>query len=535
MLIRMLRIQTLALLTLALACGGGGDDDATIDAPSSDATATADATAACTPTPGAPDERVATTSGVVRGARAGTTWTFQHIPYAAPPVGELRLRAPAPATCASAELDATTLGPACPQLDDDGALIGSEDCLHLNVWAPSTAAAPRPVLVWIHGGGNTVGTAVDPLYDGRRLAEASDAIVVTFNYRLGQLGWLADASLATADGAVGNYGTLDQLAALRWVRDNIAAFGGDPSTVLVFGESAGARNTCTLLAVPAAAGLFHRALVESGACKFLDTRARAQTTADAVATALACTGDRAACFRSATVDAIVRANAQPVGALSASTYGSVIDGVTLVEQPEAAIRAGRHHAMPIAIGANADETGASAPLTMTLAQYETLVRAQYGAASDLVLAQYPAASYPSPRAAYVRLTTDARFVCPSREIAIGAAAAQTAPVYRYFFQYRASPFGAVHGLEIPFVFGTFDAIENASGQPYQPTAADLALSSAMQGYWARFARTGDPAGTPAWPRAGASDPTLVLDASITTSNGIRTTDCDFWRPYYLAL
>lgn len=533
MLIRMSRIQTLALLsTLAFACGGG-DDDATVDAAGADATP--DATSACTPTPGAPDERVVTTSGVVRGARAGTTWAFKHIPYAAPPVGDLRLRAPAPATCASGELDATALGPACPQLDEDSALVGDEDCLHLNLWAPSTASAPRPVLVWIHGGGNTVGTAVDPLYDGRRLAETSDAIVVTFNYRLGQLGWLADASLANTDGAVGNYGTLDQLAALRWVRDNIAAFGGDPDTVLVFGESAGARNTCTLLAAPGAAGLFHRALIESGACKFLDTRAQAQATADAVATALACTGDRAACFRAATVDAILRANAQPVGALSSSTYGSVIDGVTLVEQPEAAIRAGRHHAMPIAIGANADETGAVAPLTLSLAQYETLVRAQYGALADMVLAQYPAASYPSPRAAYVRLTTDARFVCPSREIAVAAAAGQTAPVYRYFFQYRGSPFGAVHGLDVPFVFGTFDALLTAGGQPYQPTANDLALSAAMQGYWARFARTGDPAGTPAWPRYGAGDPTLVLDQTITATSGVRTADCDFWRPLYLAL
>ena len=529
----MTAMRTCALALLALgACGGGGDDAVTPDgggdAPGPDAS-----TGACTPVAGAPAERVTTTSGVVRGALVGATWAYQRVPFAAPPVGDLRLRAPAPATCAATELDATARGPRCAQLDEAGAFEGVEDCLHLNVWAPAATAAPRPVMVWIHGGGNAAGSAADPLYDGRRLAGAGDVVVVTINYRLAQLGFLADAALATTAGSVGNYGTLDQILALTWVRDNIAAFGGDPGNVTVFGESAGARNTCTLLATPASAGLFHRAIIQSGACKFLDTRAEAQTTADAVATALGCTGERAACFRAATAEALTRANAQPVGALSASTYGTVIDGVVLNEQPEAAIRGGRHHAVPIAIGANADETGRVAPLAMTEPQYVALVRAQYGALADAVLTQYPAAAFPSPRAAYVRLTTDARFVCPAREIA-AAAAAQGPPVHRYFLTYAPNVFGAVHGLDVPIVFGTFDAII-ANGQPYQATAADLALSTAMQGYWTRFARTGDPGGAPAWPRYGAGDPTLVLDATITTTSGVRTAACDFWRPYYLAL
>ena len=524
-----MRTAALTSLLLIAACGGGGDDGALpIDAG-------VDAVAPCAPTPGAPAERVTTTSGVVRGATDGATLAWKRVPYAAPPIGDLRLRAPQPAPCAADELDATALGPTCPQLTADGGFEGAEDCLHLNLWAPASApATPRPVMVWIHGGGNSVGTAVDPIYDGRRLAEAGDVVVVTLNYRLAQLGFLADAALATTAGAVGNYGTLDQLEALRWVHANIAAFGGDPANVMVFGESAGGRNTCTLLAAPAAAGLFHRALIQSGACKFIDTRAEAQATADAVATALGCTGDRAACFRAATAEALIRANAQPVGALAASAYGSVIDGVTLVEQPEAAIRAGRHHAMPIAIGANADETGREAPAMLTEPQYVALVRAQLGPIADAALQQYPASAYPSPRAAYVRLTTDSRFVCPSREIAAGAAAAQTAPVFRYFFQYRATPLGAVHGLDVPFVFGTFGAILTPGGTPYQPTAADLALSAAIQGYWTRFARSGDPGGAPAWPAYGATDPALVLDGAITTTAGVRTADCDFWRPYYLA-
>ncbi|HUQ06195.1 MAG TPA: carboxylesterase/lipase family protein [Kofleriaceae bacterium] len=519
-----------ALLAACSGDDGGGD----VDGGDGDGGGE-DASTACQlkVQPTVPAERVATTSGVVRGAQDGETWAYKRVPYAAPPIGDLRLRAPQPPVCPTEEIDATAFGLACSQLDETSTYRGDENCLFLNIWAPAASAAPRPVMFWIHGGGNAVGTASDPIYDGRRLAERGDVVVVTINYRLGQLGFLADASLAE-NGAVGNYGTLDQIAALRWVRDNIEAFGGDPRNVTVFGESAGGRNTCTLLAAPGAEGLFHRALVQSGACKFIDTAAEAQTTADAVATALACTGDRAACFRAATAEQLTRANAQPVGALAAGTYGSVIDGVTLVEQPEAAIAAGRHHHMPFAIGANADETAREAPASLNETAYQNLVRAQYGAIGNAVLAQYPSANYASPRAAYVRLTTDSRFVCPSREIAAHADAGQTEPVYRYFFRYAPNALGAPHGLDVPFVFGTFDAIL-VNGAPYEPSGNELALSAAMQGYWSSFARTGAPGGTPAWPAYDPSDTALVLDAPATTEAAIRDTDCDFWRPYYDAL
>jgi para-nitrobenzyl esterase len=517
---------------VAAACGEGGGDhplDATagFDAPS------VDAATACTSTSGAASERVATTSGIVRGAQDGATWSYKGVPFAAPPTGARRFAAPAAAACSTVEIDATHVGPVCPQLDKAGVFSGDEDCLQLNVWAPSGAANPRPVMVWIHGGGNVAGSAIDAIYDGRRLAEAGDVVVVSINYRLGQLGFLADAGLAVG-GSVGNYGILDQIAALRWIHDNVAAFGGDPSTVMVFGESAGARDTCTLLATPGSAGLFHRALIESGSCKFIDTVAEGQTVADRVVAALGCdvASDRIACLRAATPEALTRAAAAPAGVLDSATFGPVLDGVVLAEQPEAAILAGRHHAMPIAIGANSEETGREAPATLTLAQYQTLVRAQYGAIADRVLQQYPGT--PTPRAAYVRVTTDSRFVCPSRQIAIHADLGQSPSVFRYFFTHQAAAVGAVHALEIPYVFGTFSSVI-VNGNPYQPTAADLRISTAMQGYWTRFARTGDPGGTPAWPAHDPTDPVIVLDDPVTTTTGVRAVDCDFWAPYYDAL
>lgn len=510
-----------ALLIVLAACGGsnnGGDD-----------TPTPDAVARCTPMPGAATETVMTTSGVVRGAADGTTFAYKRVPFAAPPVGELRWAKPAAPLCSSTQIDATALGPACPQLDK-GAFVGNEDCLHVNVWAPQAAAAPRPVMFWIHGGGNSLGSATYPIYDGRLLAEAGDVIVVTTNYRLGQLGFLA---LGDGDGVAG---LLDQIAALQWVKDNIAAFGGDPANVTIFGESAGARDVCSLVASPAAKGLFHRAIMESGSCRGLPARTKAEQTAANVAVAAGCTAGDLACMRGKTAEEIIRSLPSDISGLSSGEYQPMIDGVVQTDQPDKVIRAGQHSQVPFIVGANADETGNSAPAITTEAQYEALVRMQLGAViGDMALARYPASAFPTPRAAYVRLTTDARFVCPSREIARAADAGQSAPVHRYFFQYRVTPQGAVHGLDVPFVFGTFAGVETPNGMPYTPTANDLAVQAQVQGYWTRFARTGDPAGTPPWPLYDPTDPTLVFDTATSTTTGIRTANCDFWQTFYDAL
>lgn len=515
-------------VTALMACGGSGGGGGNGDPGTTAGT--------CTPVAGAPTERVTTTVGVVRGTSAGATWSYRKVPYAVAPVGDRRLGPTEPAACASVEIDATQLGPRCPQLDENGNFVGEEDCLHLNVWAPAASASPRPVMVWIHGGGNSVGSAADPLYDGRRLAEAGDVVVVTFNYRLGQLGFLAHAALAAEQpgGGPGNYGTLDQREALRWVRANIAAFGGDPDNVTIFGESAGGRNVCTLVGTSSAGGLFHRAIMQSGACKFLPTKSIAENQGALVASAAGCGADVPACLRAMTAEALIRTLPGDPSALGSSPYQSTIDGVVLIEQPSAAMSAGRHNAVPFMVGANADETAAAAPPVPSEAAYESLIRAQYGALADQVLQQYPASRFSTPRAAYVRVTTDARFVCPSREIARAADTGQSEPVYRYFFEYDATVFGAVHGLDVPFVFGTFEAIIS-NGQPYQPTPTDLAVSAAMQGAWTNFARSGDPGTTPSWPQWTSVDPVMSIDASLSTITGVRTDDCDFWQPLYDAL
>ncbi len=496
---------------------------------------------ACADAPGAsatvevaaPPGAVLTESGAVRGAASGGATAYRGVPFAAPPVGDLRWRPPAPAAPWTGVRDATAFGAICPQLDDSGAPTGAEDCLFLNVYAPAPApASPLPVLFFIHGGGNAQGASSIPYYDGSVFAGTGRAVVVTANYRLSSLGWLAQPYLSAenARGGSGNYGLFDLLAALRWVGRNAAAFGGDPSRVTVFGESAGAVNTCSLLASPFAKGLFAGALMESGGC-------RQPPVADVVtfgstlsANALCASApDPAACMRGKSAAALLAALPPEVSVVSSTgqLWGPAVDGFALPESPEAALLHGTQNKVPFAVGANADETGAAAPALPTEAAYRALVTSQLGALAPVVLARYPASAYPTPTKAYVALTTDARFVCPARRIARAAAAGGSPAVYRYFFSYPANRlYGATHGVELPFVFGTLDAVPF-----YTPEAAARALSDAMNAAWGRFAAAGDPngAGVPAWPRYDpARDATLVWDSPSFAQDGIRTSACDFW-------
>ena len=480
----------------------------------------------------APPGAVLTEGGAVSGIASGGSASFRGIPFAAPPAGPLRWRPPAPAAPWSGVRASTSFAAICPQLDEDGNVTGAEDCLSLNVWAPSTPpASPLPVVVFIHGGGNALGAGSYAYYDGTAFAEKGRAVVVTANYRLSSFGWLAQPFLSaeTRRGVSGNYGTYDQLAALRWVKRNIDAFGGDPERVTIFGESAGGVNVCTLVASPLGAGLFGRALVQSGGCA---QRSLAEFVAfgDTITEKAGCSdaADPSACLRALPFEALLRA-VPPVVTVASSSgqlWGPAVDGFVLRDSPEAVLAKGEHNRVPFAIGANADETGQAVPPIASEAEYRALVAAQVGALAPLVLARYPASDYATPRKAYVALTSDARFICPSRRFA-RAAAKGGSPVFRYFFTYPASRlYGAVHGVEIPFVFGSFDAIAG-----YTPDAAARSLSESMNSSWARFAATGDPngPGLAAWPAYDAArDRTLVWDLPAVAADGIRTDACDFW-------
>lgn len=480
---------------------------------------------------------VVTDRGGVAGVREGESWAYKGIPYATPPVGPLRWRPPQEPDCWEGERPATSYGPICPQNTASG-VEGQEDCLTLNVWTPVAAApTPRPVLVFIHGGGNVQGASSQRTYDGRELAARGGGVVVTLNYRLGVFGYLAHPALSAESerGISGNYGIMDQLAALRWVQRNITAFGGDPARVLIFGESAGAVNVCVLVASPQATGLFSSALMQSGGCNqpLLGT---AERNGQEIAEGAGCTepATAAACLRALSVETAVRARVVPiaVGTLGRQAYGPVVDGYILEGSPLAIIRAGRHNPVPFAIGANLDETAALSPPRIPDEEaYRAALVRQFGAQpAAALLAQYPAAAYASPFQAYVRLTSDAAFICPSRTIARAAARAG-GPVYRYFFTQEldtraTSALGAFHGLELAYLFRTLGATGG-----YRPTAADLAVSDAMIAAWTSLAATGDPngSGAPAWPRYDiATDAHLVLGTPVTASEGVRTAQCDFW-------
>ena len=477
-----------------------------------------------TPRPGT----VITTTGPVTGTGDGAVFAWKGIPYAAPPIGDLRWRPPQPAACWTEERMTTSFGPQCPQRDDDGNPVGDEDCLTVNVWAP-TAASDAPVLFFIHGGGNTGGTASDPLYDGAALATATGAVVVTVEYRLGALGFYAspDLDAEQPEHISGNYGFLDQIAALTWVRDNIAGFGGAPGRVLVFGESAGGQDTLVHVSSPRSSGLFAAALVESGGSYRL-TLAQAEQSMVELSDAVGCAPATAACMR-AVPAATLAAVPSSEGPLSQGMrYGPNIDGVVIPMAVPDAIAAGAHNAVPFAIGTNADETSRMVRDVQDVMAYENEVHSLYGPAANALLALYPASDYDTPKKALIRLTTDVTWTCPARRLARSVNDHQTPPVFRYYFTWvgpgpGGAMVGATHGLEIPFVFGTFSALG------YTPSAQDRALSAAMQGYWFRFIATGDPNGAGAlpWPTYdSATDPYLRFDRTMAADAGLATEKCD---------
>jgi para-nitrobenzyl esterase len=491
------------------------------------------------------DSTVRTDIGAVRGGLRDGGLSFLGLPFAEAPLGDLRFAPPIPATCEDGLRDAGNWGPLCPQLDEDGEVTGDEDCLQLNVFLPVDAlpdtAGPRPVLFFVHGGAHVVGGAsvrilgeVD-FYDGALLAQRTGSIVVTTQYRLGALGFLALPSLESELGSSGNVGLLDVVEALSWVRRNIGAFGGDPQRVLLFGESAGAVQTCALLQTPSAFGLFSAALMESGACTSL-SREDAEANGALYLDAVGCAGadDEPACLRALPASTHVEAVGAPSFGLGliASPVDSVVDGAIRPLSPGDALEAGSFADVPFALGTNADETAQWVP-PLTEQQYLDLLDAAFGPLAPNVEAQYPLDGYPTPRLAWVQLTTDVQFACPARRVARNAAENFQAPVFGYLWQHHPSlaegPGPAFHGLELSYLFQRLDALEDAG--IYFPDDDDRAVEAAMAAWWSALAHDGLPGAVEGvtWePYDPETDRVLALDATPGMASGLRRERCDFW-------
>ncbi len=484
---------------------------------------------------------VPTTNGLVRGTVTDTTRVFQAIPYAAAPVGSLRWAAPEPAASWHGIREATRPAPACAQAASvlSGAVSAGgstvEDCLFLNVTTPVRARALLPVMVWIHGGGFTSGAAGD--YGPTRLAVSGPAVVVTVNYRLGPFGFLALPSLSAEarDRASGNFGLQDQQAALRWVKRNALFFGGNPSNVTIFGESAGGLSVCAHLASPTAAHLFQRMITESGPCSApLPSLATAEGTGTAFAGRVGCAdpATQVACLRGLPVSAVLAGGG--VG-------GPNVGGAILPQQLPAAIASGAFNRVPVMEGTNHDEDRLFVALQfdlqgrpVTAAQYPAIIAAQFGANAPRVLAQYPLANFSSPSLALATVVTDARFACGARladqllsaHVATFAYEFNDPNALEFIVQDPVMPLGAFHAAELAYLFRS-TAAEAAF------TPAQLALSDQMIRYWTRFAAAGDPnaAGSPSWTGfTSANDRFQSLAPDATTSITTFAADhkCAFW-------
>ncbi len=396
-------------------------------------------------------------------------------------------------------------------------------------------------MFFIHGGGNTNGSTSESigatgvlLYDGTTLAQRGNVVVVTAQYRIGALGFLTLPVLdAESDAGVsGNYGLLDQQAAMRWVQRNIRAFGGDPSRVLMFGESAGAIDTCTHLAIPSSGGLFQRALVQSGSCRAVLPVATRRTEGETWlgGTGCATSPDVPACLRALTPEQLIHAYPVPVvvGARRPTvSWGPTVDGVLIPRDPSEAMRMGLHHKVPFIMGSNAEETALTMPAISTEAEYRAAVTGLVGATlANQVLQLYPVATYGTPRRALIQVTTDGFFTCQVRIGTRAAALGQPGvAVRRYRFDHALQPArGAFHGLELTYLFQKVSEVV-----PLAPTN-ELAIEASMLGAWTRFAATGDPNGVGVidWPTLSSSEPLLVIDPVLSTAAGHRNTECDFW-------
>ncbi len=455
-------------------------------------------------------------TGRLKGVAKEGVVSFKGIPYAAPPVGEFRWRAPQPVKAWSGVRAASEFGGDCMQkpFPGDAAPLGvtpAEDCLYANVWIPAKAPAKKlPVMVWIYGGGFVNGGSSPAVYDGSQFARRG-VVFVSFNYRVGRFGFFAHPALTKENPSEphGNYAYMDQIALLKWVQRNAAAFGGDPKNVTLFGESAGGMSVQSMMTSPLSQGLFQKAIIESGGgrssgimpARYLDRPgANGAPSAEAVGIAFAKSvkidGDDAAtlaALRKLPADAVVAG--LNMATMMAPTYsGPMIDGKVIVEPSDAAFLAGRAAKIPVMVGANSADIGFN-----TARNIEELFK-PFGAAADAAKAAWDPGKTGNLREVGTLLAADRMMVEPARFLARAVVASGQA-AYEYRFSYVADSMrkqwkGAPHATEIPFVFDTVEARYEKSLAP-----ADKAIAQAANAYWVNFAKTGNPnaSGLPDWP------------------------------------
>lgn len=479
---------------------------------------------------------VSVSAGKLRGSKTPDGGAvFKGIPFAQPPVGKLRWRAPLAAKSWTGVRDAIAFGPPCVQGGATGAK-SREDCLYLNVWTPAwPMKSPAAVMVWIYGGGNFAGAASDPTFNGENLARHG-VLLVTANYRLGVFGFFAHPELTkeSPHHASGNYGLLDQLAALHWVHDNIAKFGGDPGNVTIFGESAGSLDINVLMASPLSKGLFQRVIGESGPIVAPPSLAEAEKKGESVAAKLGITGPGSlAKLRSLSSEKLQAATGQGLAFLG-PTLGVDIDGWVFQESPLKTFAAGHEQRVGLLLGNNSQEL--QRPFFPMSGGLHAAIEKQYGPLADRAFELYglSGAAEPHPDAelgsVMAQWATDSQFRCGTVAELVWHTHAGN-PGYEFQFS-RAAPgreaLGAPHGTEVPYVFGTMGT-GSGTGK-YNET--DRRISEEMQSYWTNFAKTGDPNGESLarWP---AFDPSTrpyldLTDDGPVAKEGLRRQVCDLY-------
>ena len=481
---------------------------------------------------------VKTKQGLVKGIEEAefSACTWKGIPYAQPPVGELRLRAPQPPLPHQGILEAYEVGPICPQAETifAGGSIKeqSEDCLTLNIWRPKKLGS-FPVMVWFHGGGFRQGSGGYPMYDGARLSAEYEVVVVTINYRLGALGFMALPELTEEDPnhSSGNYGLLDQIQALKWIQENISAFGGDPNNVTIFGQSAGGMSTCALLASPLAKGLFHRAISMSGSCADAMPLEESYEIGRRMVERIGCKGEGKellACLRQKPAqDFVFKIKNTVINAIKGGiTFGIKIDGYVLKEQPIDALAKGEFNRVPVMVGHTRDEIKLYTIFIPGLSLWSKfwvnrLMKKLLGDYYSEVMSMYSYADYKRPiHLAYA--VCDEAFI--SRGVDTAEKLSKYVPTYLYRFDWDDTKFprkmGAFHSLDVPFVFGHFTLDSDLARLLANKKVVEKAkpLSQQMMAYYTNFAKYGDPNGgnLPYWPAYTSEKKSrIIFDTPIT--------------------